>query len=63
MADAFATSSQPGNFDFLFITDTHIEPELDAPHGCSMALQKAARIRSDFAIHGGDHVYDAMAVG
>jgi 3',5'-cyclic-AMP phosphodiesterase len=52
----------PGTFDFLFITDTHIEPELDASHGCAMAFRKAAGIKADFAIQGGDHVFDALAV-
>ena len=52
----------PGSFDFLFLTDTHIQPELDAAHGCSMAFRKAASIPADFAIQGGDHVFDALAV-
>jgi 3',5'-cyclic-AMP phosphodiesterase len=47
----------PGNFDFVFFTDTHIQPELDAAHGCGMAFQKIAAMKPDFAIHGG-----AMAV-
>lgn len=64
---AFAEQSapavqHPGSFDFLFLTDTHIEPELDAAHGCSMAFHKAASIPADFAIQGGDHVFDALAV-
>ncbi|HEY1983919.1 MAG TPA: metallophosphoesterase [Terracidiphilus sp.] len=61
-SDALSSPGRPGSFDFLFITDTHIEPELDAPHGCDMAFAKAAHIKADFAIHGGDHVFDAMAV-
>lgn len=61
-ANALALQEKPGNFDFLFLTDTHIEPELDAPHGCTMAFQKAAAIKAEFAIHGGDHVFDALAV-
>ena len=52
----------PGSLDFVFFTDTHIQPELDAAHGCSMAFQKIAALKPDFAIHGGDLVFDALAV-
>jgi 3',5'-cyclic AMP phosphodiesterase CpdA len=52
----------PGSFDFVFFTDTHIEPELDAPHGCEMCFRKIAAVKPEFAIMGGDHVYDAMGV-
>jgi Icc protein len=55
-------SEAPGSFDFIFFTDTHIEPELDAAHGCEMCFQKIAAIKSDFAIMGGDHVYDVLGV-
>src|SRR5215813_12584683 len=52
----------PGSFDFAYFTDTHIEPELEAPHGCDLAFAKIAKLKPDFAIMGGDHVYDANAV-
>jgi 3',5'-cyclic-AMP phosphodiesterase len=51
------------SFDFAFFTDTHIQPELDAAHGCAMAFSKIAEFRPDFAICGGDLVYDALGVG
>ncbi len=51
-----------GTFRFLFITDTHLQPELDATHGCHMAFAKARRIPADFVIQGGDHVFDALGV-
>jgi 3',5'-cyclic AMP phosphodiesterase CpdA len=53
---------QPGSFDFVFFTDTHIQPELDAAHGCDMCFRKIASTKADFAIMGGDHVYDAFGV-
>ena len=59
---AFAEQSPPGSFDFVFFTDTHIQPELDAAHGCDMCFHKIAATKSDFAIMGGDHVYDAFGV-
>lgn len=51
-----------GTFDFVFFTDTHIEPELDAAHGCDMCFRKIAGLNPEFAIMGGDHVYDALGV-
>jgi 3',5'-cyclic-AMP phosphodiesterase len=53
---------QPGSFDFVFFTDTHIQPELDAAHGCDLCFRKIAATKSDFAIMGGDHVFDAFGV-
>jgi Icc protein len=61
--EAPARAAAPGDFDFIFFTDTHIEPELNAPQGCESCFRKIAKIKSDFAIMGGDHVYDATAVG
>ena len=56
---AFAASE---SFDFIFLTDCHLQPELDAIHGTDMAMKKARTIKADFAIQGGDHVFDALAV-
>jgi Icc protein len=60
----FAASAQPapGSFDFVFFTDTHIQPELDAAHGCDMCFRKIASTNPEFAIMGGDHVFDAFGV-
>jgi 3',5'-cyclic-AMP phosphodiesterase len=57
-----ASSEPPGSFDFVFFTDTHIEPELDAAHGCNMCFSKIASLKPEFAIMGGDHVFDALGV-
>ncbi len=35
--------TKPENFRFLFLTDTHLQPELDAIHGTDMAFRKRAR--------------------
>jgi 3',5'-cyclic AMP phosphodiesterase CpdA len=51
-----------GDFTFLFVTDTHLEPELNAVQGCDECFKKARGIKSDFAIQGGDHVFDSLAV-
>ena len=50
------------DFTFLFLTDTHLQPELDAAHGCGQCFKKARMIKSDFVIQGGDHVFDALGV-
>jgi len=52
----------PGSCDFVFLTDTHIQPELNAAQGCAMAFQKIAAMKPEFAINGGDLVFDALAV-
>jgi len=61
--DLLAETKAPGSFDFAFFTDTHIEPELDAAHGCDVCFKKIVTAKPDFAIMGGDHVYDATSVG
>jgi Icc protein len=48
--------------EFVFFTDTHIEPELDAAKGCNMCFEKIAAAKPEFAIMGGDHVFDALGV-
>ncbi|HTH54081.1 MAG TPA: metallophosphoesterase [Edaphobacter sp.] len=50
------------SFTFLFLTDTHLQPELDAAKGTDMAFKKARGLKADFAIQGGDHVFDSLAV-
>ena len=57
-----ANTSSPAHFEFVFFTDTHIQPELDAGKGCDMCFRKIAGVNADFAIMGGDHVFDAVSV-
>jgi 3',5'-cyclic-AMP phosphodiesterase len=61
---AFAgmTASAPEDFTFLFLTDTHLQPELNAAVGCDQCFKKARTIKCDFAIQGGDHVFDSLGV-
>lgn len=64
-ATPFAFAAEPASvqdFEFIFFTDTHIEPELDAAHGCAMAFRRMRDVRADFAIQGGDHVFDSLGV-
>lgn len=57
---AGAPTAEP--FSFLFLTDAHIQPELNASIGTDMAMKKARTFKADFAINGGDHVFDALGV-
>jgi len=57
-----AAGPPPGSFDFVFFTDTHIQPELRAAHGCDMCFKKIAALEPEFAVMGGDHVFDAFGV-
>jgi 3',5'-cyclic-AMP phosphodiesterase len=49
-------------FTFLFVTDAHLQPELNGVVGTDMAFKKARSVKADFAINGGDHVFDALGV-
>jgi len=61
-SSTFAAAAAPESFTFLFLTDSHIQPELDAAKGTDMAFKKARGIKADFVIQGGDHVFDSLAV-
>jgi 3',5'-cyclic AMP phosphodiesterase CpdA len=49
-----------GSFTFAFFTDVHIEPEMDAPQGTELAMEIINASDAEFAICGGDHVFDAQ---
>jgi Icc protein len=57
---ALAPVQEP--FTFLFFTDAHLQPELNGVVGTEMAFKKGRTIKADFAINGGDHVFDALGV-
>ena len=48
------------SFTFAFLTDIHIKPEMNAPKGFQMAIDKVNELNPDFVLTGGDLVYDAM---
>ena len=52
----------PQDFDFLFLTDCHLQPELEAAKGCAMAFRKMSAVKAEFAIQGGDHIFDGLGV-
>jgi 3',5'-cyclic AMP phosphodiesterase CpdA len=57
-----AAAPEAQDFDFVFFTDTHLQPELDAAKGCDMAFEKMRGLDAAFAIQGGDHIFDALGV-
>lgn len=54
---------EPCSLDFIFLTDTHIQPELNAAEGCGMCFAKVRSFQADFAVQGGDHVFDVLGSG
>lgn len=46
------------DFDFVFFTDTHLEPELSAAAGCAKCFNQINEASPEFCISGGDQVFD-----
>jgi len=49
------------SFRFVFMTDIHVRPELEADAGYRSAIQKVNELKPEFVITGGDLVSDALA--
>lgn len=52
------------DFRFVFMTDIHIQPELNGVQGFETAIQHVNQLdpQPDFVITGGDHIMDALGV-
>lgn len=59
---AEAGVSAAADFDFVFFTDAHLQPELGAVERCRTAFGRINETKADFAINGGDLVFDAAKV-
>ena len=59
---AFAAAAPHETFTFLFVTDAHLQPELNGVLGTDKAFKKGRTFKADFAIKGGDHVFDSLGV-
>jgi 3',5'-cyclic-AMP phosphodiesterase len=46
------------DFDFVFFTDTHLQPELSAAAGCAKCFNQINEANPEFCIAGGDQVFD-----
>jgi 3',5'-cyclic AMP phosphodiesterase CpdA len=60
---SFAPPSAPDrasseDFDFIFFTDCHLEPELSAVKGCVRCFHQINAAKPEFCIAGGDQVFD-----
>lgn len=60
VANDSLASKEDTSFEFVFMTDIHIKPEMNAPMGFQMAIDKTNALKPDFVITGGDLVYDVM---
>ncbi len=53
-------SQEKETFKVVFLTDIHLQPELNAVKGLSQALDSVNAIKPDFIITGGDLIMDAL---
>lgn len=50
--------SNPDDFDFVFFSDCHLEPELSGVEGCAKCFAQINSANPEFCIAGGDQVFD-----
>jgi 3',5'-cyclic AMP phosphodiesterase CpdA len=50
------------DFSFVFLTDIHLQPELNAIEGYKKAIEAVNELKPDFVITGGDQIMDALGV-
>ena len=62
---ALAKTKDEDSFDFAYLTDIHVQPELGAPEGFRQCLRavNALATPADFVLTGGDLIFDALDVG
>lgn len=60
---AVTPKSSPADFDFVFFTDCHLEPELAGVEGCVKCFTQINSEKADFCIAGGDQVFDVCEQG
>ncbi|WP_158858766.1 metallophosphoesterase family protein [Lunatibacter salilacus] len=54
------SSARDSTSTFVFLTDVHLKPEMNAPIGFQLAIDKINELNPDFILSGGDQVYDVM---
>lgn len=57
-----SNSNSENSFTFVFMTDVHLQTELNAVEAFSQAIDTINAIHPDFVISGGDQIMDALAV-
>ena len=60
---ALGAAGGDADFTFAHLTDPHIQPELRAAEGCRQCFEQVTRLEPDFALVGGDLVFDVMDAG
>lgn len=62
---AFGATKETESFDFAYLTDIHVQPELGAPEGFRQCLRAVNGLATpaDFVLTGGDLIFDALDVG
>jgi 3',5'-cyclic-AMP phosphodiesterase len=53
-------ASVAATFEFAFLTDIHLRPDMGAPKGFQMAIDAVNRLNPDFVLTGGDLVFDVL---
>src|SRR5690554_6753428 len=53
-------NNQDESFEFAFVTDIHIRPDMNAPKGFQMAIDTINMLKPDFVLTGGDLIFDAL---
>lgn len=61
-ATAASGQEEESEWSFVHFTDTHIQSELKADKGCRQAFRKITALQPEFAVSGGDLVFDTLAV-
>lgn len=56
------SSCEEKSFSFAFMTDIHLQPELNATEGFRAAITEVNALKPDFVITGGDLIMDALGV-
>lgn len=54
------SNSKDNSFEFAFMTDLHIRPDMNAPKGFQMAIDAVNQLNPDFVLTGGDLIFDAL---
>ncbi len=62
-AVAPATRRDGPRFRFIHFTDVHVQPELNAARGYAQAIHHMNGHRAEFALSGGDLVFDVLKAG
>lgn len=60
LAIGLSCENSKNHFQFIFMTDIHVQPELRADEGFETAIRKVNQMKPDFVITGGDLIMDAL---